>query len=33
MPITPLRRFEHYFESEEPIEPLPYLKNPERLII
>lgn len=31
VPITPLRRFEHYFESEEPIEPLPYLKDPERL--
>lgn len=30
-PIEPLRRFEHYFESEEPIEPLPYLKDPERL--
>ncbi len=31
VPITPLRRFEHYFECEEPIEPLPYLKDPERL--
>jgi FAD-dependent oxidoreductase domain-containing protein 1 len=31
VPIEPLRRFEHYFESEEPIEPLPYLKDPERL--
>jgi FAD-dependent oxidoreductase domain-containing protein 1 len=31
VPITPLRRFEHYFESQEPIEPLPYLKDPERL--
>ncbi len=30
-PITPLRRFEHYFECEDPIEPLPYLKDPERL--
>ncbi|MEW9616172.1 FAD-dependent oxidoreductase [Shinella sp. S4-D37] len=30
-PIEPLRRFEHYFESEDPIEPLPYLKDPERL--
>ena len=30
-PITPLRRFEHYFECEETIEPLPYLKDPERL--
>src|SRR5262249_42694799 len=27
VPIEPLRRFEHYFESEEPIEPLPYLKD------
>ncbi len=31
VPIEPLRRFEHYFECEEPIEPLPYLKDPERL--
>lgn len=31
VPITPLRRFEHYFETQEPIEPLPYLKDPERL--
>lgn len=31
VPIEPMRRFEHYFESEEPIEPLPYLKDPERL--
>ncbi|WP_234905055.1 NAD(P)/FAD-dependent oxidoreductase [Rhizobium rhizogenes] len=31
VPIEPLRRFEHYFETEEPIEPLPYLKDPERL--
>lgn len=31
VPITPLRRFEHYFESEEPIEPLPYLKDTRRL--
>lgn len=31
VPITPLRRFEHYFECEDPIEPLPYLKDPERL--
>ena len=30
-PIEPLRRFEHYFECEDPIEPLPYLKDPERL--
>lgn len=31
VPIEPLRRFEHYFECEETIEPLPYLKDPERL--
>jgi FAD-dependent oxidoreductase domain-containing protein 1 len=31
VPIEPLRRFEHYFESEESIEPLPYLKDPDRL--
>jgi FAD-dependent oxidoreductase domain-containing protein 1 len=30
-PITPLRRFEHYFECEDVIEPLPYLKDPDRL--
>jgi glycine/D-amino acid oxidase-like deaminating enzyme len=30
-PITPLRRFEHYFECEDPIEPLPYLKDVNRL--
>ena len=31
VPIEPLRRFEHYFECQEPIEPLPYLKDPQRL--
>lgn len=31
VPIEPLRRFEHYFECEEEIEPLPYLKDPERI--
>jgi FAD-dependent oxidoreductase domain-containing protein 1 len=31
VPIEPLRRFEHYFESQEPIEPLPYLKDTARL--
>jgi len=31
VPIEPLRRFEHYFESQEPIEPLPYLKDMARL--
>ncbi|MEM7207553.1 MAG: FAD-binding oxidoreductase [Pseudomonadota bacterium] len=30
-PITPMRRYEHYFECQEAIEPLPYLKDPERL--
>jgi FAD-dependent oxidoreductase domain-containing protein 1 len=30
-PITPLRRFEHYFESADPIEPLPYVKDVNRL--
>jgi glycine/D-amino acid oxidase-like deaminating enzyme len=31
VPIEPLRRFEHYFESQHPIEPLPYIKDTERL--
>jgi len=31
VPIEPLRRFEHYFQSQDPIEPLPYLKDMERL--
>lgn len=31
VPIEPMRRYEHYFESEEAIEPLPYLKDPQRL--
>jgi glycine/D-amino acid oxidase-like deaminating enzyme len=31
VPIEPLRRYEHYFESQEPIEPLPYLKDTEKL--
>jgi FAD-dependent oxidoreductase domain-containing protein 1 len=31
VPIEPLRRFEHYFETQEPIEPLPYLKDVNRL--
>ena len=31
VPIEPLRRFEHYFECEEVIEPLPYLKDTQRL--
>src|SRR5439155_12521345 len=31
VPIEPLRRFEHYFECQDPIEPLPYLKDVARL--
>lgn len=31
VPIEPLRRYEHYFECAQEIEPLPYLKNPDRL--
>jgi len=31
VPIEPLRRFEHYFECQEPIEPLPYIKDTRRL--
>lgn len=31
LPVTPMRRFEHYFTAEEPIERLPYLKDLERL--
>ena len=31
VPIEPLRRYEHYFECAEPIEPLPYLKDLARL--
>ncbi|MGH1482239.1 MAG: NAD(P)/FAD-dependent oxidoreductase [Geminicoccales bacterium] len=31
LPISPLRRYEHYFECQEPIEPLPYLKDLQRL--
>jgi FAD-dependent oxidoreductase domain-containing protein 1 len=31
VPIEPLRRFEHYFESQDPIEPLPYVKDTARL--
>jgi glycine/D-amino acid oxidase-like deaminating enzyme len=30
-PIEPLRRYEHYFECQDPIEPLPYLKDTRRL--
>lgn len=31
VPIEPLRRYEHYFECEDEIEPLPYLKDVHRL--
>ena len=31
IPIEPLRRYEHYFEAAEPIEPLPYIKDVNRL--
>src|SRR6266550_3558531 len=31
VPVEPLKRYEHYFEPQDPIEPLPYLKDPERL--
>jgi glycine/D-amino acid oxidase-like deaminating enzyme len=31
VPIEPLKRYEHYFESQDKIEPLPYIKDPERL--
>jgi FAD-dependent oxidoreductase domain-containing protein 1 len=31
VPIEPLRRFEHYFECQDPIEPLPYIKDTGRL--
>jgi FAD-dependent oxidoreductase domain-containing protein 1 len=30
-PIYPMRRFEHYFECEETIEPRPYVKDLDRL--
>jgi glycine/D-amino acid oxidase-like deaminating enzyme len=31
LPIEPLRRFEHYFETPNRIEPLPYIKDAARL--
>jgi glycine/D-amino acid oxidase-like deaminating enzyme len=31
LPIAPLRRFEHYFETPNAIEPLPYVKDTARL--
>ena len=31
VPIEPMRRYEHYFECQDPVEPLPYLKDTARL--
>jgi glycine/D-amino acid oxidase-like deaminating enzyme len=31
VPISPLKRYEHYFEAAEAIEPLPYVKDTRRL--
>jgi FAD-dependent oxidoreductase domain-containing protein 1 len=31
VPIEPLRRYEHFFECQDPIEPLPYIKDTRRL--
>jgi FAD-dependent oxidoreductase domain-containing protein 1 len=31
IPVEPLRRFEHYFESQDAVEPLPYVKDTQRL--
>jgi len=31
IPVEPMRRYEHYFECEDPIEPLPLLKDLNRL--
>ena len=31
VPIEPMRRYEHYFETAEDIEPLPYIKDVHRL--
>jgi FAD-dependent oxidoreductase domain-containing protein 1 len=31
VPIEPMRRYEHYFEAAEAIEPLPYIKDVHRL--
>ena len=31
VPVEPMRRYEHYFEAAEPIEPLPYIKDVNRL--
>jgi FAD-dependent oxidoreductase domain-containing protein 1 len=31
LPVAPLRRFEHYFETPHAVEPLPYVKDLDRL--
>jgi glycine/D-amino acid oxidase-like deaminating enzyme len=31
VPIEPLRLYEHFFQAQDPIEPLPYLKDTQRL--
>lgn len=31
LPVTPMRRFEHYFTAGSPMEPLPYVKDTARL--
>jgi FAD-dependent oxidoreductase domain-containing protein 1 len=31
LPVTPMRRFEHYFSAGAPIEPLPYVKDTARM--
>ncbi|MFT4194586.1 NAD(P)/FAD-dependent oxidoreductase [Ottowia sp.] len=31
LPVTPMRRFEHYFTAGSPVERLPYVKDVERL--
>lgn len=31
IPVEPLRRFEHYWETAEHVDPMPYLKDPKRL--
>ena len=33
LPVAPMRRFEHYFTCATPIEPLPYVKDLDRLAL
>jgi hypothetical protein len=33
VPVTPMRRFEHYFTAGSPIERLPYVKDVARLAL